>query len=57
MSKKAILFDRTYTGPRGPHLNCRTHFTLTGEHKPIDKQIGIHPSKFYAGLTVRSGER
>lgn len=28
---KQTLFDRTYTGPRGPHLGSMTVYTATGK--------------------------
>lgn len=53
---KQTLFDRTYQGPRGAHLNCRTSTTIKGEPQPLNKQISIHPAKFAAGKTIRRGE-
>lgn len=53
--RKQTLFDRTYQGPRGPHLSYRTHMTLTGERK--EGGVSIHPAKSAVGRTVRHGER
>lgn len=42
--EKLSLFDRTYTGPRGPHLAFRTHKTRHGQikHGPRAPHTSIH---------------
>ena len=52
---KATLFDRTYKGPRGPHLSYRTHMTIKGERK--EGGTSIHPAKCAAGRSVRHTEK
>lgn len=36
---KQTLFDRTYTGPRGPHLGSMTTFTRTGKLAKVNTSI------------------
>jgi len=42
------LFDQTYQGPRGPHLNNRTVFTMTG--KLSEKNVSIHAGQNATGV-------